>query len=58
MKSTPWRKTFKSAEHMNKWTEQNSADTHGTRYLKEYEIPEHWKSAGYHEAPEGAEGRN
>ncbi len=31
MKSTPWRKVFKSVEAMQKWVEANDAEIHGTR---------------------------
>jgi hypothetical protein len=34
MKRTPWRKTFKHAEHLNDWAEKNDADVHGTRDLE------------------------
>lgn len=51
MKSTQWRKTFKSTDHLNDWAEKNNADVHGTRFLSDAEIPSNWKYAGYHEAP-------
>lgn len=35
MKSTPWRKTFKHADHLNDWAEKNDADVHGTRDLEQ-----------------------
>lgn len=35
MNSTPWRKTFPSAEHLNKWAEKNSAEVHATREAEE-----------------------
>lgn len=31
MKSTPWRKTFKNADALNKWAEANDAEIHGVR---------------------------
>jgi hypothetical protein len=34
MKRTPWRKTFKHADHLNDWAEKNDADVHGTRDLE------------------------
>lgn len=33
MKSTPWRKSFKSGEHAYSWAEKNDAEVHGTRAL-------------------------
>ena len=33
MKSTPWQKTFKSAEALNAWVEKNSAEVHGIREI-------------------------
>jgi len=35
MKSTPWRKTFKHADHLNDWAEKNDAEVHGTRDLEQ-----------------------
>lgn len=35
MKRTPWRKTFKHADHLNDWAEKNDADVHGTRDLEQ-----------------------
>jgi hypothetical protein len=35
MKNTPWRKTFKHADHLNDWAEKNDADVHGTRDLEQ-----------------------
>jgi hypothetical protein len=36
MKSTPWRKTFKNVDHLNKWAEANdSVEIHGTRDLEQ-----------------------
>ena len=35
MKGTPWRKTFKSVDHMNDWADKNdSVEVHGTRELE------------------------
>lgn len=35
MKGTPWRKTFKSHDHLNDWAEKNdSVEVHGTRELE------------------------
>ena len=35
MKSTPWRKQFKSSDHLNKWQEANdSVEVHGMRELE------------------------
>lgn len=35
MKATPWRKTFKSHEHLEKWADANdSVEVHGTRDLE------------------------
>jgi hypothetical protein len=35
MKGTPWRKTFKSVDHMNDWADKNdSVEVHGTRDLE------------------------
>lgn len=35
MKGTPWRKTFKSQDHLNDWAEKNdSVEVHGTRDLE------------------------
>jgi len=31
MKSTPWRKIFKSHIHLHKWADKNQAEVHGTR---------------------------
>jgi len=31
MKSTSWRKTFKSVAALNAWVEKNDAEVHGTR---------------------------
>jgi hypothetical protein len=33
-KRTPWRKTFKHADHLNDWAEKNDAEVHGTRDLE------------------------
>jgi hypothetical protein len=33
MKSTPWRKTFKSVEALNAWVEKNGAEVHGVREI-------------------------
>jgi hypothetical protein len=33
MKSTPWRKTFKSAEALNAWVEKHGAEVHGVREI-------------------------
>lgn len=35
MKRSPWRKSFKHAEHLNKWAEDNDAEVHGTRDLEQ-----------------------
>jgi len=35
MNRTPWRKTFKHADHLNDWAEKNDADVHGTRDLEQ-----------------------
>lgn len=35
MKNTPWRKTFKSADHAVEWAEKNDAEIHGTRDLEQ-----------------------
>jgi len=36
MKSTPWRKTFKSHEHLSDWADKNdSVEVHGTRDLEQ-----------------------
>ncbi len=35
MKSTPWRKTFKSPEAMEAWVEKHDAEVHGVRILDE-----------------------
>jgi hypothetical protein len=35
MKRTPWRKTFKHADHLNDWAEKNDAEVHGTRDLEQ-----------------------
>jgi phosphopantetheine adenylyltransferase len=36
MKATPWRKTFKSHEHLAKWADANdSVEVHGTRDLEQ-----------------------
>lgn len=32
MKNTPWRKSFKSREAMNKWVEANDAEVHAVAY--------------------------
>lgn len=32
MKSTPWRKTFRSADAMNAWTEKNDAEVFGMTF--------------------------
>lgn len=34
MKSTPWRKTFKSSEAMEAWVEKHGAEVHGIRFLE------------------------
>lgn len=34
MKSTPWRKTFKSTNALLKWAEKNDATVYGTRDLE------------------------
>ena len=34
MKSTPWRKTFKSAEALNTWVEKNGAEVHAIREIQ------------------------
>lgn len=34
MKSTPWRKTFKSTEALNAWVEKNDAEVYATRLLE------------------------
>ncbi len=31
MKSTPWRKTFKSIEALNTWVEKHGAEVHAIR---------------------------
>lgn len=31
MNSTPWRKTFKSVEALNRWVDRNDAEVHATR---------------------------
>jgi hypothetical protein len=33
MKSTPWRKTFKSAEALDAWVEKHGAKVYGIREL-------------------------
>lgn len=33
MKSKPWRKTFKSADALNAWTERTGAEVFGIAYL-------------------------
>jgi hypothetical protein len=33
MKSTPWRKTFKSAEALDAWVEKHGAEVYGIREL-------------------------
>ena len=38
MKSTQWRKTFKSVEALNAWLEKHDAEVHGTRELSLEEI--------------------
>jgi hypothetical protein len=36
MKNTPWRRTFKNVDHLNKWAEENdSVEIHGTRDLEQ-----------------------
>ena len=36
MKATPWRKTFKSYDHLSKWADANdSVEVHGTRDLEQ-----------------------
>jgi Tfp pilus tip-associated adhesin PilY1 len=40
MKGTPWRKTFKSHDHLNDWAEKNdSVQVHGTRDLEQAKKP-------------------
>jgi hypothetical protein len=34
MKSTPWRKTFKTPEHLDKWVDANQAEVHATREIE------------------------
>jgi len=34
MKSTPWRKTFKSLEALNAWVEKTGAEVHAVRILE------------------------
>jgi hypothetical protein len=34
MKSTPWRKTFKSTEALNAWVEKNDAEVHAIREIQ------------------------
>jgi len=34
MKSTPWRKTFKTSEHLDKWADANQAEVHATREIE------------------------
>ena len=38
MKSTPWRKTFKSAEALTAWVEKNDAEVHGIREIQPDEV--------------------
>jgi hypothetical protein len=38
MKSTPWRKTFKSAEALNAWVEKHGAEVHGIREIQPDEV--------------------
>jgi len=38
MKSTPWRKTFKSIEALNEWIEKYGADVHGIREIHPDEL--------------------
>ncbi len=33
MKSTPWRKTFKSVEALNAWIEKSGAEVHAVREI-------------------------
>jgi hypothetical protein len=41
MKGTPWRKTFKSVDHMNDWADKNdSVEVHGTRDLEKSSMKE------------------
>jgi hypothetical protein len=35
MKSTPWRKTFKSVAKLNAWVEKNDAEVYATRKVEE-----------------------
>ena len=34
MKSTPWRKTFKSIEALNAWVEKNDAEVYAIREME------------------------
>ena len=34
MKSTPWRKTFKSVEALIAWVEKNEAEVHAVREIQ------------------------
>ena len=34
MKSTPWRKTFKTPENLDKWADANQAEVHATREIE------------------------
>ena len=34
MKSSPWRKTFKSGEHLHEWAEKHDAEVHAQRDLE------------------------
>ena len=38
MKSTPWRKTFKSVEALNAWVDKNGAEVYGIREIHPDEV--------------------
>jgi type II secretory pathway component PulM len=38
MKSTPWRKTFKSIEALNAWVEKNGAEIYAIREIASDEM--------------------
>jgi hypothetical protein len=38
MKSTPWRKTFKSVEALNAWIEKSGAEIHAIREIYPDEV--------------------
>jgi hypothetical protein len=38
MKSTAWRKTFKSTEALNAWVEKLGAEVHGIREIQPDEV--------------------